>query len=75
LVRAYHHPAGIPQYTVGHPARVGTIAAASDRFGGLFFAGNHLSGIGVKDCVATGERIAADVRAWLEVTAPTEALE
>ena len=39
-----------------------------------FFAGNHLSGIGVKDCVATGERVADDVRAWLEVTAPTEAL-
>jgi len=74
LVRAYHHPQGIPQYTVGHPARVSVIANAQDRFGGLFFAGNHLSGIGVKDCVATGERIAADVRGWLEITSPTEAL-
>ena len=74
IVRAFQHSAGIPQYTLGHPARVATIQAASDRFGGLFFAGNHLSGIGVKDCVATGERVADDVRAWLEVTAPTEAI-
>lgn len=74
LTRAYHHPKGIPQYTIGHPARVATIANAQDRFGGLFFAGNHLSGIGVKDCAATGERIAADVRGWLDITAPTETL-
>ncbi len=75
LVRAYHHPQGIPQYTVGHPARVAVIANAEDRFGGLFFAGNHLKGIGVKDCVATGERIASDVRGWLDITAPTEAIQ
>jgi len=74
LVRAYHHEAGIPQYTPGHPARISTVSAASDRFGGLFFVGNHLQGIGVKDCVATGERVAANVRGWLDITAPTEAL-
>ena len=74
LVRTFHHPEGIPQYTVGHPARVAAVAAAQDRFGGLFFAGNHLQGIGIKDCAATGERIAGDVRGWLEITAPTEAL-
>ena len=74
LVRTYHHPEGIPQYTVGHPARVAAVAAAQDRFGGLFFAGNHLQGIGIKDCAATGERIASDVRGWLEITSPTEAL-
>ncbi len=74
LVRTYRHAAGIPQYTRGHPGRVRTIRAASGRLGGLFFAGNHLSGIGVKDCVATGERVAEDVRAWLEVTSPTEVL-
>ena len=72
VVRTYHHPMAIPQYTVGHPARVNAIANAQDRYGGLFFAGNHLSGIGVKDCVATGERIAADVRGWLEITAPVQ---
>jgi len=74
LVRTYHHPEGIPQYTVGHPSRVAAVAAAQDRFGGLFFGGNHLQGIGVKDCAATGERIASDVRGWLEITSPTEAI-
>jgi oxygen-dependent protoporphyrinogen oxidase len=74
LVRVFHHPQGIPQYTVGHPARVAAVSAAQDRFGGLFFAGNHLQGIGVKDCAATGERIANDLRGWLEITSPTEAL-
>ncbi len=75
LVRAYHHDSGIPQYTPGHPSRVAAISAASDRFGGLFFAGNHLKGIGVKDCVATGERIASDVRGWIEATSPTEEIK
>jgi oxygen-dependent protoporphyrinogen oxidase len=72
LVRIYRHPAGIPQYTMGHPSRVATVKAAQNRFGGLFFAGNHLQGIGVKDCVATGEHVANEVRNFLEITLSTE---
>jgi len=72
MVRIYRHPAGIPQYTMGHPSRVATVKAAQNRFGGLFFAGNHLEGIGVKDCVATGEQVATDVRNFLEITLSSE---
>jgi protoporphyrinogen oxidase len=57
---------------MGHPSRVATVKAAQNRFGGLFFAGNHLQGIGVKDCVATGEQVAADVRNFLDITLSTE---
>jgi len=73
LVRIYRHPAGIPQYTTGHSARVATVKASENRFGGLFFAGNHLQGIGVKDCVATGAQVARSVRNFLEITISTEA--
>jgi len=72
LVRVYRHAAGIPQYTLGHTTRTATVNAAEAKFPGLFFAGNHLDGIGVKDCVGTGHRIAQNVQGWLEITAPVE---
>jgi len=75
LVRVYRHPEGIPQYTVGHPARVSAVKAAQSRFSGLFFVGNHLQGIGVKDCVATAERTAKDIQNFLEITQSTEVFE
>lgn len=65
LVRIYRHPAGIPQYVVGHPARVARIRERVGRLHGLLLAGNHLQGIGVKDCAREGERIAQQVRAFV----------
>ena len=67
LVRVYRHPRGIPQYTLGHPTRVATVKNAETRFNGLYFVGNHLEGIGVKDCAATAERTAQNVRNFLEI--------
>ena len=48
------------------------VDAAEAKFPGLYFAGNHLKGIGVKDCVGTGLRIAQNVQGWLEITASIE---
>jgi oxygen-dependent protoporphyrinogen oxidase len=72
LVRVYRHEAGIPQYAVGHTTRTAVVDAAEAKFPGLFFAGNHLNGIGVKDCAGTGHRIAQNVQGWLEITASIE---
>jgi len=66
MVQVYRHPSAIPQYTLGHPGRVASIRAAQARLPGLFFTGNHLEGIGVKDCAASGERAANAVQAQLE---------
>jgi oxygen-dependent protoporphyrinogen oxidase len=65
MTQVYRHPRGIPQYTVGHPGRVAASRAAEKRHPGLFFTGNHLDGIGIKDCVAGAERAAHDARAML----------
>ncbi len=63
--RVYRHPRGIPQYPVGHPSTVRAVRAAQARHPGLFFTGNHLEGVGVKDCVRNGERIAREALAFL----------
>ncbi|MCB9766337.1 MAG: protoporphyrinogen oxidase [Alphaproteobacteria bacterium] len=65
LVRVYRHPRGIPQYTLGHPGRVREVRAAEARHGGLCFVGNHLRGVGVKDCAKAAEEAAHRVRAHL----------
>lgn len=65
MVRVFRHPRGIPQYARGHRARVTKVRAAQARHRGLVFAGNHLEGIGVKDCARAGESAADAVDAAL----------
>lgn len=55
LVHVVRHPKGIPQYTLGHGERVRAVRSAEARNPGLVFCGNHLEGIGVKDCARAGE--------------------
>ena len=59
------HPLGIPQYLLGHPRRVALLREAASRHPGLALAGNHLGGIGVKDCVREGTRLAEALDAAL----------
>ena len=61
MIQVYRHPEGIPQYRVGHPARVAVVRAAEDRHDGLYFIGNHLEGIGVKDCARAGLDVATRI--------------
>jgi oxygen-dependent protoporphyrinogen oxidase len=65
MFQVYRHARGIPQYTLGHTKRVAAIRAAEKRHLGLFFAGNHLGGVGVKDSVATAEKAALNARSML----------
>ena len=69
IERIFRHPMGIPQYSVGHRRRVSAVRAAQSRHTGLIFAGNHLQGIGVKDCARAGEDAAAEVCAALGIEA------
>lgn len=70
MVQVYRYSRAIPQYTLGHTARVASIRAAQARQPGLFFTGNHMDGIGVKDCAAAGERISTAVSAQLKSWRP-----
>lgn len=55
----------MPQYHVGHVERVARIDAAVARYGGLMLAGNAYGGVGVPQCVQSGERAAAQAIAYL----------
>jgi oxygen-dependent protoporphyrinogen oxidase len=63
----FHHvlrwPRGIPQYNVGHLARVGSIEGHAARWPGLYITGNAFRGVGLNDCVRAAGRLAPLVRA------------
>jgi oxygen-dependent protoporphyrinogen oxidase len=49
---------GIPQYNVGHEARVRSLEAAMARFPALALCGNFLRGVSVSDCVRQAREVA-----------------
>ncbi len=55
----------IPQYNLGHAARVSRIDAALKKVQGLHLSGNYLHGISIGDCIKNAESLAdrnADLR-------------
>jgi len=54
----YRWPAVMPQYTVGHLARLRKIDSCLQPHPGLYLAGNAYGGVGVPDCIRSG-RLAA----------------
>jgi oxygen-dependent protoporphyrinogen oxidase len=58
FVRVFRHPQAIPQYTVGHGARLQKLAGLLKAHPGLILTGNSYRGIGLNDCVAAAERAA-----------------
>ena len=58
LTRLARHPASMPQYHVGQPARVEAIERRLDVLPGLALAGGAYRGVGIADCVRSGEAAA-----------------
>ena len=58
LVRASRWPAALPQYTLGHGGRVAHIRERLAAHRGLFVAGAAYAGVGIPDCIASGEAAA-----------------
>ena len=48
----------MPQYNMGHPERLSQIDAGLARHPGLALAGNGYRGIGIPDCIRSGETAA-----------------
>lgn len=70
LWRVHRWPGGMPQYTLGHAARLGEIERGLARHPGLLVAGHSYHGIGIPDCIRSGERAAVALAAGrLEVRA------
>jgi len=58
LVRASRWPASMPQYRVGHLARVEAIERCAAALPSLHLAGAAYRGVGIADCVRSGEAAA-----------------
>jgi oxygen-dependent protoporphyrinogen oxidase len=56
--RIWRHPCSMPQYNVGHEGRVRRIEGALENFPALALAGSAYHGVGISDCVRTGEEAA-----------------
>lgn len=65
FVHLVRHRRGIPQYTIGHLARLERIEAALAAHAGLFLAGNSYRGVSVNACIEDARRIASLVAAHL----------
>jgi protoporphyrinogen/coproporphyrinogen III oxidase len=61
FARVWRHPRSMPQYHVGHGARVKRIEAALSQSPGAALAGSAYGGVGISDCVRTGEEAAEKV--------------
>ena len=58
LHRIFRWPKAMPQYTLGHLERLAAIEQHLAAHRGLFLAGNAYRGIGLPDCIASGEAAA-----------------
>jgi oxygen-dependent protoporphyrinogen oxidase len=81
LIRVHRHTEAMPQYLVGHLDRVQAIEARAAQHRGLALAGAAYRGVGIPDCIHSGEEAAARVLAaslgglagWVPVqTVPTK---
>jgi len=53
--RVFIWESAMPQYNLGHPEKLAQIDAALERHPGLALAGNGYRGIGIPDCIHSGE--------------------
>jgi protoporphyrinogen/coproporphyrinogen III oxidase len=58
LTRVHRHPASMPQYRLGHLDRVEAIERKVAALPGLALAGGAYRGVGIADCVHSGETAA-----------------
>jgi oxygen-dependent protoporphyrinogen oxidase len=72
LSRVQRWPRGMPQYVLGHPERLARIEEALEAHPGLALAGSAYRGVGLPDCIRSGEVAAETVaRALGAATAAT----
>jgi len=59
--RLYRWPRGMPQYTLGHLERVELIEKRSGEIPGLALAGGSYRGVGIPNCIESGERAVSKI--------------
>jgi protoporphyrinogen/coproporphyrinogen III oxidase len=61
LTRIYRWEKAMPQYNLGHPERLQQIERFLSAYPGLALAGNAYQGIGIPDCIHSGEMAAQKI--------------
>jgi oxygen-dependent protoporphyrinogen oxidase len=69
LTRIFRHPGGIPQYTVGHLARLERIEARLGAHPGLCVAGNSYRGVAINSCIADAGPLADRILCTIQPSA------
>jgi oxygen-dependent protoporphyrinogen oxidase len=75
LTRIYQWEKAMPQYNLGHPERLMRINKALEELPGLGVAGNGYHGIGIPDCIHSGETAVEQIVAALKMATEKEALK
>ena len=65
-MRLFRWPRAMPQYTLGHLERVAALEQRLQANPGLFVTGSAYRGVGLPDCIASGERAAESVIHYME---------
>jgi len=65
ISRVRRWPRGIPQYHLGHQARIRKVQDIALEIPGLFVTGNYLSGPSVGACVTSASEAAQNISAYL----------
>jgi protoporphyrinogen oxidase len=73
FTRVYEWPAGIPAYPSDHETNMRALGDAIAGTRGLFIAGSTFHGVGIPDCISSGERAAESVVAYLAARQTEEA--
>lgn len=73
FLHVVRHRRGIPQYTIGHEARLFRLQHLLSDYPGLFVAGNSYRGVAVNACVADAPGVAALVAEHLRAADRAEA--
>ncbi len=68
FVKLARYPNAMPQFHVGHAARVERIRAAAAVLPGLALAGNYTEGVGIPDAIHSGEQAAEAMTKQLHST-------
>ena len=67
FVRVVRHPRAIPQYLLGHAARVERLDQFLKPLPGVHLIGNYLRGVSVRDCLTQGMLLAGRVAETLPI--------
>jgi len=66
FLHVFRHRRGIPQYTIGHAARLSRIEARLREYRGLFLAGNSYRGVSINACIENAPAVAHHVAVHLQ---------